>query len=58
LADVHNNLGIALTRRGRLSEAIQHFQEALRNKPGYQDAEKNLAAARALKEKQSTEKRN
>jgi tetratricopeptide (TPR) repeat protein len=37
-----NNLGLLATREGRLSEAIDHFQEALRLNPEYWIALENL----------------
>jgi Flp pilus assembly protein TadD len=43
----HNNLGAALSRRGRLQEAITHYQTALRIKPDYADAHYNLGYALA-----------
>ncbi len=41
----HNNLGVELDRRGRSEEAIAHYREALRIKPGDRNAETNLAQA-------------
>lgn len=41
----HNNFGAILLRRGRLSEAIDEFQAALRIKPDYADAHYNLGNA-------------
>jgi tetratricopeptide (TPR) repeat protein len=41
----HNNLGTALEKRGLLGEAIEQFQEALQDKPGYGEAHKNLGVA-------------
>ena len=38
----HNNLGNALRRQGKLSEAIYHFKEALRIDPNYAKAHNNL----------------
>ncbi|NNL77454.1 MAG: tetratricopeptide repeat protein [Desulfobacterales bacterium] len=43
----HNNLGAALSRRGRLPEAIDQFRAALRIKPDYADAHYNLGYALA-----------
>jgi tetratricopeptide (TPR) repeat protein/SAM-dependent methyltransferase len=37
-AECYNNLGLALTARGALSEAAQSFQRALKLKPGLLDA--------------------
>ena len=44
LADTHNNLAAALTRKGRLDEAITHLREAIRLKPDSAEAQKNLDA--------------
>ena len=41
----HNNFGAILLRRGRLPEAIDEFQTALRIKPDYADAHYNLGNA-------------
>lgn len=38
----HNNLGKALYERGRMDEAMGHFQQALEFQPGYAMAEFNL----------------
>ena len=38
----HNNLGIALTLRGRADEASNHFKKALQIWPSYADANNNL----------------
>jgi Tfp pilus assembly protein PilF len=43
----HNNLGAALSRRGRLPEAVAHFQAALKINPNYADAHYNLGLALA-----------
>jgi len=42
---VHNNLGAALRREGRNSEAISHYKMAIKLKPDYADAYNNLGAA-------------
>jgi protein O-mannosyl-transferase len=39
----HNNLGDALKKAGRLSEAGSHFERALELQPAYPDALNNLA---------------
>ena len=41
----HNNLGLALCRRGRSAEGIAQYEEALRIKPDYAEAYYNLGAA-------------
>jgi len=41
----HNNFGSVLLRRGRLPEAIDELQAALKIKPGYADAHYNLGNA-------------
>jgi len=41
----HNNLGVELSRRGRLAPAAEQFQAAIRIKPDYPDALVNLGAA-------------
>jgi len=44
----HNNLGVALTRKGRYAEAVGPYQEAVRLKPDYQNAYSNLGAALSI----------
>ncbi len=46
-AEIHNDLGVALARQGRQTEAVAKFREALRLKPDFAPAKANLA--RALK---------
>ena len=41
----HNNLGVELDRRGRAEEALVHYRETLRIKPGDRNGESNLAQA-------------
>ncbi len=41
----HDNLGVELDRRGRSEEAMQHYRETLRIKPGDRIGSGNLAAA-------------
>jgi len=43
--DSHNNLGIAMAKRGELGEAIKHFRQALRINPAYVEAHNNLGIA-------------
>jgi len=45
VAELHNDLGIALAETGRLPEAIAEFRQALRLKPDFEDAKANLARA-------------
>jgi Tfp pilus assembly protein PilF len=47
----HNNLGNYVMHRGRLDEAIPHFQKALEILPSYAEANNNLGYALANKEK-------
>jgi len=42
----HNNLGVPLDKQGRHGEAIKHYQEALRIKPGWAEAHYNLGMAK------------
>jgi tetratricopeptide (TPR) repeat protein len=42
---IHNNLGVALARKGRLDEAIAEFREAIRLKKDYALPHSNLGAA-------------
>lgn len=39
----HYNLGIVLAQRGRLEQALIHYQEAIRIRPDYPDARSRLA---------------
>jgi tetratricopeptide (TPR) repeat protein len=41
----HNNLGVALRKKGRIADAIAHYDAALRLKPGYPAAHHNLGLA-------------
>jgi len=41
----HNNLGIALGQAGKLDEAIEHCEQALRIRPGFPEAHYNLGMA-------------
>jgi Tetratricopeptide repeat. len=51
LVDAHNNLGIALAKRGDTQKALEHFQEALRYNPHSADAKRNYDIVRAMQEK-------
>jgi len=42
---VHNNLGIALFTEGKIEEAISHYKMAIKLKPDYAAAQKNLEMA-------------
>jgi tetratricopeptide (TPR) repeat protein len=41
----HNNLGIALSQQGLLTEALDHFQQSLKLNPDYPQVHNNLGAA-------------
>jgi Flp pilus assembly protein TadD len=41
----HNSLGNALNRKGRIGEAIPHYEEAIRLKPDYAEAYNDLGSA-------------
>jgi tetratricopeptide (TPR) repeat protein len=41
----HDNLGVELDRRGRFDEALEHYSETLRLKPGDRHGEANYAQA-------------
>lgn len=43
----HNNLGIVMSKQGKLKEAVYHFAQALRIKPDYANAFSNLGLALA-----------
>ncbi|MFN8546960.1 MAG: tetratricopeptide repeat protein [Candidatus Eisenbacteria bacterium] len=49
----HNNLGVELATRGRIDDAIAHYQEAIRLKPGYYEVRVNYA--RALEQRGDTQ---
>src|ERR1035437_1649015 len=44
-AIAHNNLGVTLLQKGKVAEAITHFQKALQIKPGYVEAQINIGNA-------------
>ncbi|MBT4136870.1 MAG: tetratricopeptide repeat protein, partial [Candidatus Latescibacteria bacterium] len=44
----HNNLGVVFLRTTQYQKARQQFQEALRIKPTYSDAEVNLTLTQEL----------
>jgi predicted Zn-dependent protease len=43
---LNNNLGALLVEEGRATEAVPWLERALRLRPGYADAQRNLEAAR------------
>lgn len=47
----HNNMGIALARRGKFDEAIAHYSETLRIKPNYARAYNNRGIVLAVQGK-------
>jgi tetratricopeptide (TPR) repeat protein len=44
-ARAHNNLGLILFQAGRLDEALDHYEQAVRLKPGYADGQGNYGCA-------------
>ena len=42
MPEVQNNLGVMLAAKGRIDEARQAFEHALRNNPDYATAHENL----------------
>jgi tetratricopeptide (TPR) repeat protein len=44
-ADVHNNLGNILRSKGHITEAINHYEQALQEKPDFAEVHYNLANA-------------
>jgi len=46
---MHYNLGVVLTEQGRFDEALRHYREALRIRPGYAKAHNNLGSLLALR---------
>src|SRR4029077_6349285 len=42
-AVIHNSIGMVLTRQGRIAEAGDHFEAAVRINPGFAEAQTNLA---------------
>jgi protein O-mannosyl-transferase len=39
----HNNLGVDLSRSGKVTEAVEHYEEALQYNPDYAEAHNNMA---------------
>ena len=50
-AEAQNHLGVLLARQGRIEAAIGRFREALRIRPDYREAGKNLENALGEREK-------
>ncbi|MFC1896179.1 tetratricopeptide repeat protein [Thermodesulfobacteriota bacterium] len=50
LEDAHNNLAIALSHKGDIDGAIEHFRKALQINPNYIHARNNLKRALMRKE--------
>jgi tetratricopeptide (TPR) repeat protein len=50
-AESLNNIGIALATQGKLTEASQYFDRALRLKPEYTEAHYNMGVALANQRK-------
>ena len=56
LPEVQNNLGVLLAARGKIDEAKQAFEHALRNNPQYATAHENLGDVLLHQAKQSFDK--
>jgi len=48
-AEAHNQLGIVLGEQGDIDGAVEQFGEALRDRPDYEAAKRNLGMALDLK---------
>ena len=57
-ADGYYNRGNALAKLGRLPEAINAYDEALKRNPNMQDAKENRALVKKLMQKQQQDKKN
>jgi Flp pilus assembly protein TadD len=42
-AEIHNDLGVALAKLGRLEDAVVHFRHAVRLDPEFRAAKDNIA---------------
>jgi protein O-GlcNAc transferase len=49
LAEAHYNLGIVLEQAGRLQDAVEHYEQALRINPKMIEAQNGLARLRAAR---------
>jgi protein O-mannosyl-transferase len=47
-AESPNNLGAVYAEKGDFEDAVTHFAEAVRLRPGYAEAERNLEMARRV----------
>ncbi len=45
----HNDLGLLLENKGRIAEAMEHYQKAIQLNPNFSEAQFNLGLARAAK---------
>ena len=52
-AEAHNNAAIAYAQTGKLDHALFHFQEAIRARPDYEEAIRNLKIAEKEKIRES-----
>jgi protein O-GlcNAc transferase len=50
-AEAHNNIAIAYAQTGNLDQALIHFREAIRIRPDYRAAIKNLEIAEKEKKR-------
>jgi Flp pilus assembly protein TadD len=51
---IHNQLGAIYAQMGKIDLAIQHFSQALKINPEFEDAFQNLKTARSLKASRQT----
>jgi Flp pilus assembly protein TadD len=52
---IHNRIGVALFKDGKIDQGIAHLKQALRLKPDFADAKNNLRIMLAKREKLKTQ---